>query len=340
MGEVAEKPSLKAESRELSDFGRRLSEVFREQELGEPKISVRIFSSWHATPKDMEGINDEIANADIYIPEFFGHSNQDLEVLNDSSKGEVPLEKIIRRYKGNRSEIFLLTIEHVYNSQKPIAIIDVPEGNPLTEIQKRANNYDPSPFSNFTDVIEHVKKYLKDNANYQNMREDYMLQQIKPAVEEILKTHPELKNKDQIIILLSIGSAHDHLGDDYSKVGFWDEGVLRNKKGENLNNEAELAARIFIEIAYGNLLSVWLGQQIQDIGTAKSTMFMRKVFSQFELKDAENMFNEINRIGANYYELLNKIKAKNIILPKTEAELDEFLAKPLPSRPNSLQPTS
>lgn len=339
---IIEEPFLGTKPEEVSVFESELNQIFQGQESGKPRVSVEILPLFHATPEDMKVIRDKITDADIYIPEVFSYAPEELEGLNNSSSGETPLEEIIRKFKRKRRhKNFLSAIELVYESKKPIAIIDVPKGHPLTKTQEEARVYDPLSCDNFEDVLSYIKKFLSNHAKYQNMREEYMKLHIKPAVEKILRTHPDLMSKENIIVLLSIGYGHSFVGEDYSKVGFSDEGFLRSKKGEGLDNEEgdKLAARVFIENACGNLLFTALGRSMLDIDTEKLVAIKRKVFSQFEIEDAKDIFDEIKKYGvANIYKFIEKINAKKIQLPGNREDVDEFLKQPISENPENSTP--
>lgn len=336
MGEVAEKPALKAEPKELSDFGKRLNEVFQEQEPGKPEISVRIFSSYHLGHQGMEGLVEELKHADIYIPEVFGYGQKDLTALRDSSDGKVTLKDLKKRFKrGERTEDFLSILEIVYDSNKPIAIIDVPQKHLLIKESQEVSNYNPSLDDEFENVIEYTKIFLKKFADYQNEREEYMLSEIKPKVEEILQSQPLLQNRKTVNVLLSIGSGHDRVEGDYSECSFADEGILRCKRGEKISRE--LAARIFIEIEFHGLFddpSIGLRGWVTEDPT-KLLRLERKIFSQFSTEDAKKIFDIKRTGGSPIQEFGNMMEAKGLGMPGNIRELDAFLAKPASSRPKS-----
>lgn len=48
------------------------------QESGNPKISINIFYGHHSIEKDIDGLREAFAKADIYIPEFWTWRDREL----------------------------------------------------------------------------------------------------------------------------------------------------------------------------------------------------------------------------------------------------------------------
>lgn len=306
-------------------FNQAFAEVSQEPH---PQISVDIFFSYHNTPEDLEGLSERIRQTDIYIPEAFSWSKRHLELLRVSSSGDITLAELhqrLRRYP----PIFRKQVKDVYDSHKAITFIDVPARQRLTRESNEGWSYNPPYEGNFSQMLDYTRTSLDNPSSHQNNREQYMLRQITPKkVEELFEKYPWLGSQQRINILLSLGVGHAPMPPDYSKYSFLDEGIIRHKFGEKVNDE--LTAKIFLESFFENLLSmkyisprVWLTRH-----SRKISMLERRILSQVSFEDAQRVFNYRKSRGVFPKEEFDRIfDEKGIKIPRNEKELDAFLAK-------------
>ena len=308
-------------------FNLAFGEVLQEDK---PQIHAEPFLYLHKTRKDSELLDEEIEKADIYIPEVFGWRPKDLKLLRKASSAEISRTELTEKLKG-RSASFRRTAEDVYDSQKAIAIIDVPANHQLKKESDAIWNYDPPYEGGFSEALNYTRTFLDNIASHLNKREEYILSQITPEkVEELLHIYPLLKDKKTIKILLSIGLGHSLVPPDYPESTFTDQGIITRRLNREVDDD--LAAKIFLESFFDALAYTEHMGSLLTNDSRKLAMLKRKIIGELNLEDAQRIFNsnkgqEIFIFPrTEFYRIFNEKGIKKI--PSTEKELDEFLAKP------------
>lgn len=227
----------------------------------------------------------------------------------------------------------------IYNSNKHIAIIDVP----MTEASKgfkTSPHYDGINMKGtFNEALESKRQKIKNYANAQKIREAYMQSHLLPKIQELLGEYPVLREREDVGVLLFLGAGHTQLYHNLIRSGqnvtrmfnemphvydFISEGLRRYAFGNEVNDL--LVARIILEELFNNSFGLLLLQRI--LNSEKLSNIRRKIVSQFSYEDAEYIFDRLKQ-GDNVKQLFeNKLREKNITIPQTEQGLDEFLAKP------------
>jgi len=331
--DLKNQPEVQSRNRDLRQrvedkFKQVFGEVFQRDT---PQISIGIFFSFHGTPEDLEGLHERIKEADIYIPEGMGWTKNHLDALRNASFGKISLDVFRQRYRGNPA--FRRKLEDVYNSCIAITIIDVPSRHRLNKESDAIWVYDPYQKDNFSETLDYTRESLCNIATNIDKREEYMLSQItQKRIEELLGAYPSLRNQKPIKILLSIGSSHAASPSDYSESSFTDEGIIRSRLGEKIDDD--LVAKIFLEryfelSSYSAHLSLreWLSKS-----SRKISRFERLIISQLNLQDAKRIFDYIKRTGIRVprTEFERIFEEKDIKIPQSEGELDELLVNQRP----------
>lgn len=342
----------------------RLGQVFgKEKRQGVPKMEIDIFFSPHATVKDLEGFKERFAHCDIFIPEALEWNMPYLEFCKNISFGNGGLKELTKRREEELGIKFsprrIKELEIIYNSHKPITIIDLPDSYP--DIQSfREDAYGPPFTGSFSEVLHYTGDFMRTWADHNLEREKYWLSQFKPTILQSLQEYPWLKKKERIKILLMLGQIHttfyhalknreESVTRSFRNIpatySFSGETLRRYMFGKKITNE--LVAKAFLEtILFGNPLEA--SMQVVEEDSDKLDRLQRKIISQFSFEDAKEIFErfkqkilELGRSGANREELIrpiflyismwfhNKLKEKGIKIPQSEKELDEFLAKPI-----------
>lgn len=153
-----------------STLGASFNQALEEdRKLGEPKISVNIFYSPHGTDKDFEGLDEQFRKSDIYIPEAFGWSPAYLGLLRAISAGKVSPEVVLKGLRINKNSEYYARdkklYELIYNSQKPIALVDLPENYPLIGRNESHRIPDINFRSDFDSTLESFRKNFKEWAD-------------------------------------------------------------------------------------------------------------------------------------------------------------------------------
>lgn len=305
-----------------------------------PNIKYELFFSPHGNPEDFHGLFKLIGNTDIYIPEVHGWSEEYLGIYQDVSAGSKTPEEAIRERQTDDAEMNPLLLEELqalYKSNKPIAFIDLPED----EVPRSKNRIRLAAQS-FDELLDNVQYYLEEESRLNHEREEHMIEQLKVKVGEILDSHPELKAKDDVSVLISLGSVHTgvyhQLKKDGERVGrefnvmpqvysLSDEGVRRYMWGKPVDRE--LAARILLETVFGNVFQPELEKVSTD--NTKIDLFKRKVASQFNIDEIGNIFHLLTYTDWNYFKgsfegwMNYQMEIKGLKIPQSEQELDEIV---------------
>lgn len=330
---VLEPPKIRWPQRLKSSFS--LNQNGKEQKTITPEISVDIFFSPHITSADLKGLKERVMQSDIYMPELIGWNQKDVDLFNAVSQGTVKPEDAVG--EGLARDVFLGLFDAIYDSHKPIVFVDVPFDSPLSKKKSERLGGLRVVYKDFDENLKNIRKVLITNANRQKQREEHIVSQIRPRVEEIIKIHPELRSKKKLIILLSLGSGHNPL---YSRlreegisleeistksvangeISLFDEAYLQCVSGKPLNRD--VLAKIFLEnlFVYAGVLDK---SKFKD--TKKIYLLTRKLFSESNIEYAKEVFQR----SKNGEALRSIFEEKFGPIPRNEKELDGFLAKEL-----------
>lgn len=179
-----------------------------------PKVKLEVRLAKHGSFEDAEGLEERFNKCDIFFPETFGWLPRQLDALQKLSFGSITPGIALQRWD-YRDEHSLTRdqkfFQMVYRSKKPIAFLDVPDGHPLVK-RENENKFPNINFgSDFSQILNSVREYIKEEGRIHAEREAYMVRQLKPQIQKILEDHPELKNKSEIAVLIDIGSGHKFL---------------------------------------------------------------------------------------------------------------------------------
>lgn len=314
-----------------------------------PPISIEILYAPHETAEDWKGFREALKRADVCVVECSGWSESYLKSLQNLSRGNLFTylkKKLERKVRGDYDDREKILIEEIYNSKKPVIIIDLPEGHPLVA------NRPPIEIilqGTFEDMLGQLRAKLKQRAEYQRQREDYMIASLKTKLTELLEEFPELKGKSKIRLLITIGGIHVNLFASIKEritpnversYGNKPAGYDSSAKAlmrYMLNREVsdELIARTLL----GHLTDLQFYARNLTMNNHKAALFENKLVSFFSVSDIKNFFEEFSKVppepekddSQSARELLfAKLSEKGIELPRTEDELDKFLKYPRP----------
>lgn len=297
-----------------------------------PQVSVKIFFGPHDTLEDARRMRMQFEEADIYIPEYYGWREDDLETTRLISDGDKEVLDYVLKNKSLRAfsrEKLIM----VFNSHKPIAFADVPFGNNIAVrlSQKKAEllRLVESPIlkGGFRQTLNTIREFWKEFGELEVQRDKYILSQIKPTVEKLLEDYPALKDKQKLNIFMSLGSIHSAIlkmdrtlkredGGRILEYSFPMEAARKGQIGEAIDDE--LAAKVFLDTYFSKELSLLEKSAGED--SEERIKLRKKIVSCFNLQDAEDMFDSL-REGEN---------PDNVFLDKLrQKEMDEFLSRPL-----------
>lgn len=277
-----------------------------ERKSGEPEISVDIFHSLHETAEDIESLEEQLADADIYVPEVFGWSSVDSGQYVAIAEGRKSPDEIIRSLEITTPDMYpphdtrKKEFEVLYNSHKPIIIIDVPIDHPLKAKFDRLDQ-SLSLGGNFETDLESYKQFLETLAKLQKEREEFILSQFKEKIKEVIQATPSLHEKDKVKVLMSLGSIHTVIGHTFKKEGvetktrfnsmpyffnFENEVIRRFMFGKEVNNELMAKALLESEI-YGHF------QLSPEENSMHVQQVLRKVVDSFSLDEIKRTMEKL-----------------------------------------------
>ncbi len=190
----------------------RFNRVFkRDKRVGESEIELNIVKNRHRSSEETKGMEDQFKKADIYIPEVFGWTQDYLNDLRRLSSGDVTPDEILKKM-GEKNPLYYARDESLFNlihrTNKYITIIDVPENHPLVRREEEIKFPKLKFGTDFGQSLNSVRECIKEFAAMQQEREAYMLAQLRPQIQELINTHRELRKKQNINVLMSVGVAH------------------------------------------------------------------------------------------------------------------------------------
>lgn len=325
--------------RKLSPFERKAREMFERRKEGEPRINVNIFYGYHRKPEDIEAVKEQFTECDIYIPEAMGWTEEDRKLYRSVSSGAMPKQEF-ERYKTQLKPHIRSEVEMVYNSKKPIVLIDIPR---IHRLYKEFLSYDLSmqkEFQNpasFEQLLQFTRNHIKKIATLQREREEYMLSHLKPTIDQTLKEYPELKRKEVVRVLLRLGATHTPFYHILKKAGeeavqehfqeapmvflFIDEARRRYQLNKEVNDQ--LIAKALVES--------WLSpphiiDTLPSSNVNKKFIFLRKFIDQLDDNDIKEIYESRYQRPDIFPELIvHKMEEKGIPFPQTEQELDEMI---------------
>lgn len=277
-----------------------------------PKLDVSFWFTAHERSQDMEGIESQIAAADVY---FYENSVPGLtKALQGISMAPgSPLEDIIKEgiiydapIKGSHWEP---VIRGLYGSQVIVGSFDLrPDEQEIRdEILESAYRALPREGS-FLDALELFRDNTARTATAQNKREQLMLRHFEEDVEATLQSYPDLKEKDNLKIIISIGSYHTTLRHLFAREGIKSKEYFPNSVNghyvysyENelqrtlaLEKEptTELLQRAFIE----RFIAQAVDASLKDAGVAQISYelkapFIRKLTGLLNEREMKRMYD-------------------------------------------------
>jgi hypothetical protein len=336
-----------------TDFQERQREQPAEEKIGSieakeagPKIKYNFFFSPHYRASDVEAWKKNFEECDVYIPERYGWTQRGLEFIRKVADGQIRAERVRGKPEDPFLEARLSEARMIHNSHKPIAYIDVPkeqaEPDPWIDV------IDLHDKNNFTEALDVVKDWVRTRYQIQKDREDTILSRLKPTIQELLKEYPSLKTKNELKVLITLGTMHTPVhhsvkkeeGDRVTResrplptvFAFVQEAVRRLQFGKEIDND--LAAKIYLgDVFTYALFSDDTKNELNNLlekDSEKGVKLERKIISQFSFEEAKEIFDKLKQGEGERQIFKAKFEEKEIQLPHTEQELDAYLAKPLP----------
>ena len=319
-------------------------ETNRENKETGPKITVDFFFSAHETAEDVNRLPEALKNADVYVPEAVGWTKKDEQLINQVSQGKTKLQAPTD--SALETEASLL-----YNSKISVIFIDLPKGHPLIKedrdtATKMHDAYQNFILGNFDEAIKIKKTTTADEVLIIKARENFIADKLKKELKTLTKKFPQLKNKTDIRVLVTLGAVHTPmyqklrpelpsskmlLGKDTFVFSTGNEIIRRLIKNPQEAINDDLYAEAMLEEFIGQFFIY----NITNNDANKTAWASRKLVANLSVdqirsfsKAAGNLFGEMSMIQSEdvlHRRLIKKLKELGINLPTTEAEVDELI---------------
>ncbi len=274
-----------------------------------PKIETKFYFHTHATKEDGEGVVQRLKDVDIFIPENAGWDEDRLETWKRVSAGKITPERALEDERGRGkpllwNDYFKSIFQGIYDTKKEIILADIESDNEIFTTLKEimidngsayANAFDRS-FS-YEDTLSKVETITDLESTLQKERELYIVKNIKEKLLQKLQENKELREKETLKILLSIGSFHTNLYHEMKKVG---NTVSREfPSAQHTYDPRVTVERVAhfkgIENAQPLLSKVVLGLLLKKIQLfplhTMTNEQIHKIFNQFSGNNIEELFN-------------------------------------------------
>src|SRR3989344_2477178 len=324
-----------AEIADPSDFIQKAKEALAERHApGLPKLSIEIFFTSHQMEKDAEPIADRLAKADMFIPEFANWGKDDPTVFNSLTRGAITPDTALESLHVDMFHPFYAFIkkefEAMYQSHKPVVLIDIPHGHPLSrEIEALMRS--PAHMETFAMALTQEADYCKRFMELQEQREAYMVEQL--ASGAFLKEYPELKEKKELHLLLSLGNMHTPVyhaagGLGSRKMTLLEKSPRIFSRHQEVDRRYRFHKDVSNELLAQALCEIIILQELGAIireGTGKSEYmvhYLRAVVGKFSFQEIKELYESDQRHRA----LLTALERKGVSVPRSEEHMKEILA--------------
>ncbi len=325
-----------------------------QQSEKEPEINYHILFITHRTAKDYAKVGQNLKQCDIYIPELFAWHQKMAREYQQLSEGKITPGELAWRYETGSNSLAKYFWSILYQSHKPIILIDVPSNkdNPqLTDFfDKDAKNDQQFKviFQKFCEgqlnkAIELAKIFFVNSTKLYLEREEIMKNSLEKKVKTTIKNNPTLSKKKKINVLLTLGAAH-------TSFYHW------LKKEHPDNSRQILAESLIVHDAFSEcLLRKIYHKPISDLLIARGLVerLLANYFYQFTDDSIKNMrllrkmsecltLDDIRQISQRFKDKKNGVyfyrnvdcyqivinylkKRKGIHIPTSEKEIDKSL---------------
>ncbi len=347
----------------------------KEAKSGSPKIRFEFFFTHHATAEDLKGFEEKFKEADIFIPETAGWTQEYRIMLDDVSAGRRTVEDVLRGSMekirqeakdpnfslpptGDVLKIFLRiykgrVLELLYNSKKPVFLLDLPQGHALNkysdDTHEKVNEIEIDFNKPFEDILGGHKQDVKAFTDAQKAREAYFLSGLTELKEKLEKNpgrFAALKGKKEIRALIPFGAVHTRLYHHLKRSG---EETARTFSGKELGTpyvlgthtadiirqsyfdkevSDELAARSIFSYFIGALIYQNLSRPPAD--TRLTSLFVRSIVNKFSFEEIKMMFDAVrisvpNSEQALFMLIEQKFVEKGVKIPGSVEELESVI---------------
>ncbi len=289
-----------------------------------PDVHFTVFFSPHGSAKDLKGFEELLQSADIYIPENASWTAERLKVFQDVANGKIHPDTL--QFPKTGMEGFAKKqMELLYNSRKVITFADVPRGHELDEQIRNQKRFNPAfvmkQIQSFPTLLMILQGQEREYQDVENKREQFILRQIPKAVRSAFKNSPELKQKQKLEVLLSLGAMHTPIFQvlkgkhpettrRFNRIPFvydYAEEVRRRIKFNKPIDQLLMAKMALEHMIYKGIEDKL---NTADVDNAAIVPIHREILDQFSYEEIEQIFTQVGE-GQDFDKLFNgKLRGK------------------------------
>lgn len=298
----------------------------REKELASPALEIDFRFSPHGKKSHFEKV--DLTQYDVYFPEGAGQDEEAIEKLRAVSRGVISPKEAMRTLKSPFIGHLWGELKAMHNSGIAVGGIDLhgTKANIDKEDELETKAYNEAEEGNLEAAISYIKQYSQVYGLRQRERENYMVSKFPTAINEILDHYPQLKEKQNIRILINLGSVHTavyhflkrkgyetrRINTDYA-LTYFNQAVIRSMWGHEVDNS--LAARVLLEYVF-DLAFDRPSKRLDNVQLARDK---RKLIAAFNYEDIQGVFEKIktfSHIEQFRTFFVEECKRKGLSIPK------------------------
>lgn len=301
---IKERFTSKKESEKQSDNSHDLSKI-QERHPDWPKLSFSFFYSPHNNAEDTKGIGPYLEDADVLLYEHAGPSDETTKILNIISTNPEKAKEMID-WDDAMNSYYGPMIESVRGTSKVVGNIDIGDNDGDEEIVQQIAygiGYNIPRHMEYADAMNLVCSSLENAVTLQNWREDTMLENLEGEMDRIFQSRPDLKGRNDINVLIQLGSYHTRLSHIFAKSGvetkrhFPDVPYVYGYQTElqrnftfNIEPSNDLIQRAIAESIARYVLKT-ANSRITEAPTDMQTAYLRSVISKLSAEDMEDLYD-------------------------------------------------
>lgn len=319
-----------------------------------PAIKLNFLYLRHTGPEDLKILKEKINEADLYIPEVFGWSDESLSCFQKISDGKMTPEEYMREIGADpRHPYYAIRLEELktlYNRHKTIAMIDLKKGTAeLGEYSSKTGSLTPYDTGwDFPEILAAYKSNMKIFADAQVMREKQIADNLKGLCGKIEADGISgTGNENEKRVLAVMGALHTGVSHELKRSGkdisrtFSPMPHLYNHSLETVRRcmfgkplDDDTAARGLLETVISELARIKLKEKTHIDDRNKLDLLLSRLTDHLRASDIRGMFEKARAKGGGsssslglYDELLNALSEKGVRIPESEEASDRMIMK-------------
>jgi hypothetical protein len=176
---------------------------------------VHFYFSPHDMAADAPNLRERISQADIFAPETFAWSPDQLKAYELISRGDskqyLHWQQIVRRGSGLNSYTEL-QMSSLYNQRIPVIFFDIDNRHSLTQLHRRYLGLEGLADALQPDLmvaLEGLRRlYTEKQGPIVRQREDCMVKNLIEGITATVEDNTKLQTNDNVLVLIALGSDH------------------------------------------------------------------------------------------------------------------------------------